>query len=202
MKKFWIRLLLIAAGILPAAIPTTALALDLSRTDSDAAQSFLNQGSLNVFSRYQMGTQLLTNQKRSVRCTYDFTVLGGSVPAGAPTTALLKSSTIHSASASLVPCILPKGAIITSALVDMITAVTGGGTATVALSTGQGVGDLKTATAIATFSTGILALTPVGTAATAIKLTADANPSITFAGAALTAGKFYVLIEYLLSQTL
>jgi hypothetical protein len=48
--------------------------------------------------------------------------------------------------------------------------------------------------------TGLVAGVPVGTAATAIKLTADVKPTITIATAALTAGKLNVHIKYQISE--
>jgi hypothetical protein len=181
-----------------------AQAIDLTRTDFDAFAHFLNTGSQTpgVFSRYDAGTQMILMQKRMVRCTYDFGVLGGAVAA-----LNLRASTTYSASVTAQPCRLPKGAIITNAYIDAITTLTSGGSATVAISSGEAAGDLLAALAFndAKFtgnSAHPAAMIPVGTAATAFKLTADRIPTATIAVAALTAGKFYVIIEYDLSQTL
>lgn len=196
MKKFVIKLLLIAAGLIPAATPF-AHAVDLSRVDSDTVQVSLNHGNMNIWGRYEIGTQLMTNQQRMIRCTYDFSVLGGSSAASLS----MKSSTADSFSKPNTTCLLPKGAIIMEVLVDTVTSLTSGGSATVAISTGQGAADLLAATSYSSFS-GIQAGIPTGTAASAIKLTADRTPTVTVATAPLTAGKFYVLIAYMLSQTL
>lgn len=199
MRKFMIKLLLIAAGLLPAVIPTAALAIDLSRADSDSAQTLLDHGSMNVFARYAIGDQIFTNQQRMVRCTYDFSVMGGSTAAGMT----LRASTVSSNSTTLQPCLLPKGAIIMEVFIDTITSLTSGGSATVALSTGQTGSDILGGTAYSSFTAGgITAGNPLGTASTAIKLTADRSPIVTLGTAPVTAGKFYVLIDYILSQTL
>lgn len=197
MKKFIVKLLLIAAGLLPAAMPTAALAIDLGRVDSDTATTSLNHGNMNVFGRYEIGTQLFTNQQRMIRCTYDFAVLGGSSAASLS----LKSSSTDALAKPNTTCLLPKGAIIMETLIDTITAPTSAGSATIAISTGQGAQDLLSATAYSSF-TGIQAGITLGTAASAIKLTADRTPTVTIATAPLTAGKIYVLIAYMLSQTL
>ena len=47
---------------------------------------------------------------------------------------------------------------------------------------------------------GVVAGIPVGTAATAIKLTAERTLSVAIATAALTAGKFIVHVEYVVSE--
>jgi hypothetical protein len=139
-------------------------------------------------SQIAFGTESFKLSKKTMVATLDFSVLGGAV--GALT---LKDPNGKNA-------ILPKGAVITSAMLDVITAPTSGGSATIAFGTGQAANDLKTATAIASL-TGIVACIPVGTAATAIKLTADSTMSATVATAALTACKINVLVEYYVSST-
>lgn len=196
MKKFLLRILLTSMGLLQVAIPRPALALDFGRVDMDAFAIFLDHGNMNIASRYQMGSQLWTNEQRAVRCTFDFTAVGGAISAIS-----MRSSTVVSGVTPLTTCLIPKGAIVMETLIDTITTPTSGGSATIALSTGQTAADLLAATAIASF-TGITAGIPVGTAATAIKITADRTPTATIATAALTAGKFYVIINYNVSQTL
>lgn len=192
MKKF----LLAIALALATCLTPTAQAIDLGRVDMDSFASFLNRGMTSGISRYELGSQLIVDTQRSVRCTYDFTNVGGAISA-----INLKSSTTDALLKPATNCTLPKGAIVWEAFVDTVTTPTSGGSATIALSTGQTAADLLAATAIASY-TGILAAIPVGTAAAAIKLTADRVPTATVATAALTAGKFYVIINYNLSQTL
>jgi hypothetical protein len=146
------------------------------------------------FQNDQLGEKVIRDNARDLKVQYNFARQGGAVgtlkliyppdpafPGGAP------SGT------------LPANAIVTGCYIDVITAPTSGGSATIALSTGQGAADLLAATAKASF-TGIMACIPVGTAATAIKLTADSVPTLTIATAALTAGVINVHIQYVLSD--
>lgn len=93
---------------------------------------------------------------------------------------------------------LPANAIILDGLVDVITAPTSGDLATVAL-TLESAGDLLAATAIADV-TGQLNLVADGTAANAVKTTAERTLAVTIATAALTAGKMNIFIRYFLSD--
>lgn len=93
---------------------------------------------------------------------------------------------------------IPSGAIVTRGMVHVVTAVTSGGSATVALKL-VGTADVLAATAKASLTAGALLDTvPVGTAATAIKTTANTGLTVTVAVAALTAGKIRVHLEYYL----
>lgn len=92
--------------------------------------------------------------------------------------------------------VLPNGAIIYDGVVDVLTAPTSGGSATVALKL-QSSADLLGATAIASV-TGLLNLIPASAVASAFKLTADRTLKVTIATAALTAGKFNVYVQYFL----
>lgn len=164
-------------------------ALALSQVETEAFRVGLNNGNMNLFGRYSVGTQLTTEKKWLIRATYDFAVSGGAIG-----TITLKGS--EGAGAPTIP----KGAIVTKVIFDTVTATASGGSATLAFGTGQAGNDLKAATAYGTY-TALLAGVPVETAATAIKMTADRNPTVTIATAALTAGKIYVLIEYIMSKT-
>lgn len=94
--------------------------------------------------------------------------------------------------------VLPDNAIIYTGFVDVLTAPTSGGSATVALKI-QGAGDLIAATAIASF-TGQLNLVSDGAAANVVKLTAQRTATVTVAVAALTAGKFNLYLQYFQSE--
>lgn len=135
--------------------------------------------------KHLQGTKIAKQLKQAMIATYDFSVLGGAIAA------------LNLKNPAGTDAYLPKGAVITSCIIDVITAPTSGGSATIALSI-QSAGDLKAATAIASY-TGLVAGVPVGSAATSIKLTADAIVVATVATAALTAGKINVLIEYYVS---
>ena len=163
--------------------------LDMTQVDTEAVRVSLNHGNSSVFGRYDFGTQVTTEKKWLIRATYDFAVSGGAI----------STITLKGSEGSGTPTI-PKGAIVTKALFDVVTAPTSGGSATLAFSTGQSAADLKAATAYSSFS-GIVAGIPVETAATAIKMTADRNPTVAIATATVTAGKIYVLIEYIMSKT-
>ena len=141
----------------------------------------------NLAKKYSLGTLLgaqqdiLDNiQERVVKAQYDFATLGGAV-----------------GDISL-GVVIPVDAIITDVVIDVLTAPTSGGAATIAVKA-QTAADLLAATAIASV-TGILQGVPTaGTIASAIKTTAARTVTITVAVAALTAGKFNVLVKYVLS---
>lgn len=96
--------------------------------------------------------------------------------------------------AILLDLVLPDNAVIWDGFFDVVTAPTSGGSATIALGLNTAT-DLKAATAIASY-TGIVALVPVGTAAAAVKLTAERQLTLTIATAALTAGKINIFLNY------
>lgn len=135
-----------------------------------------------------LGSQVITNKEQLLKCRYDFSMQGGSSAA-----AINLKNVVDGTN-----CELPSGAIITDGLIDIITAPVGN-SSTIAFGSGQAANDLKTATATASL-TGLVTLIPVGTAATAIKMTAIRKPTITIATAALTVGKFNVFIKYLLGN--
>jgi hypothetical protein len=156
----------------------------------------INHGDTN-YAALKMGSLVVRRNKRLYKGCYDFGTQGGAIG----TIALFDP--VYSKTQALV---LPANFIVMQCIIDVITAPTSGGSATLALTSGQGAGDLLTATAKASF-TGILAGVPVGTAATAIKIpAAQANPgstvSVVIATAALTAGKFNVFLEGYLSDQL
>lgn len=98
---------------------------------------------------------------------------------------------------------LPNKAIVWDGVVDVITPLTGGASATAAVSTAQSANDLITAADVtgAPWSTaGSKAIVPVGDAAHSIKMTANRAPKLVIGTAALTAGKFNLFIEYYLSD--
>lgn len=123
----------------------------------------------------------LENRKYVLQCEYDFDKDGGAV------------GDIAMRGGSL-----PIGAIVTSGMVYVPTAVTSGGSATVALQL-ESAGDILAATGKASFTAGATITTvPVNTGATAIITTATGGVTLTVATAALTAGKVVVLLDYYL----
>lgn len=110
--------------------------------------------------------------------TYDFAVNGGAV---------------GDIALSLV---LPNKALILDGMVYVETACTSGGSATVALKLQSGA-DIMAATAVASLTTNALInVVPVGTAATALRLTAQRTLTVTVGTAALTAGKLHAFLRY------
>ena len=85
--------------------------------------------------------------------------------------------------------VVPAGFVIFDGYYDVLTAVTGGAGATIALKANS-AGDLLAAELLATAgTTGLHAIVPVGTAATAVKATAARTLTLTVAVNALTAGR-------------
>lgn len=126
-----------------------------------------------------------TSGVRLARATYDFAVDGGAV--GLITPAVGANY------------ILPSGSIILGGIIDIVTTFTSGGSATIAVGTsaGSAANSLKAALAVASWTAGLLAVIPVFTAATMVKLTADGTITLTVATAALTAGKAEIKLLYI-----
>lgn len=121
----------------------------------------------------------LKNAAIAVECNYKFSRDGGAV------------GDINLKDEDGVAVSLPIGTIAWDGVINVKTAVTSGGSATLE-HTLVSAGDLKAATAVASFSTDAkLAIIPVGTAASSlIPLVAAKTPKLTVAVAALTAGEY------------
>lgn len=118
----------------------------------------------------------------TVRGKYDFAVDGGAV-----STIAITSSTP-----------IPSGSVVVGGYVDVITALTSGGLATIACQV-EAANDILTAVAVASWTAGRKNVLPAPTsgaltASTAVKTTADRNISIVIAAAALTAGVVHVVL--------
>jgi NAD(P)H-hydrate repair Nnr-like enzyme with NAD(P)H-hydrate dehydratase domain len=116
-----------------------------------------------------------------VRGQYDFAVDGGAISTIAITSGLP----------------IPSGSVIVGGHIDVLTALVGA-TATIACQV-EAANDILTAVAVASWTTGLKNILPAVTsgaltASTAVKTTADRNISIVIATAALTAGKFEVVL--------
>lgn len=97
---------------------------------------------------------------------------------------------------------IPANAIVYGGLMNPTTALTSGGSATIAVGTtaGSSTTSLKAATAVATYTVdAIMALVPVMTAATAFKMTAAGQIQLTVATANLTAGILEIFVFYMLA---
>lgn len=145
-------------------------------------------GPPDAFAGNGLGT-VLHRTLNVMKCVYSFAVNGGGVGAIALNDDLGN------------PAILPPGAIIFESFSNWTTAATSGGSATGAFSIATSTSaDLLAATGKASL-TGILAGTPVNTAATAIALGTNAlgyQVYFNIATAALTAGVGNVYIWYVL----
>lgn len=96
--------------------------------------------------------------------------------------------------------LIPDNAIIIGGVIDILTTLTSGASATISLGTSAGSSDasLKALTAVATWAAGVtVPVIPVFTAATWIKMTAPGRLTLSVAVAALTAGKFDLTVFYI-----
>ncbi len=172
--------------LLAALIPGFAHADSL--VEVNAKQFLLNQASPGAMAKARLGDILMKRSERSIKCVYDFAKKGGAIGA------------IVLVDEQGMACKIPNKAIVRDVLIDVITAPTSGGSATIAIGSGtMSASNFKAATAIASY-TGLVAGIPIGSAATAVKMTSDQSPKITIATAALTAGKLNVHIKYQLSE--
>lgn len=152
---------------------------------ADQKYSLDRMNSLSI--KHRMGT-LINRNKNSYKLVYDFTKDGGAI------------GSISLLDEDRLPVLLPVGFIIQRVLIDVVTAVTSGGSATLAFTSQKNAGDLLAATAKTSFTlAALIDGIPVDTAAAAIKLTAEKAPQLVIAVAALTAGKINVHIQGVLS---
>lgn len=129
-----------------------------------------------------MPTQGLKNSVHVAYAEYDFAKDGGAV-----------------GDINLRGAKLPEGAIVIRTTIHSITAIVSGGATTIALKL-QTAADMLAATAKASFSANaLLDGVQVDTAATMIRCTAARTPVATVAVAAITAGKFVVAMQYIMT---
>lgn len=128
------------------------------------------------------GAGLGVGRRRLAVCLYDFAVDGGAVGDIA-----LRGDSV-----------IPSGAIITDVLIHVDTALTSGGSATVAIKS-EGAADLNAADAIsgAPWSTTGAKRGDLTATTAPVKTTAARTVTATVGTAALTAGKFSVYVSYL-----
>jgi len=119
---------------------------------------------------------------KTAKMTYDFAVDGGAVanniiPANSPT--------------------LPDDAIIIGGVIEITAACVGAGSISLGTSAGSSNVSLKAATAAATYALNTqIALIPVWTAASSLKLTAAGRLNLSITVGTITAGKFAVQVHY------
>lgn len=127
-----------------------------------------------------------TTRVKTVVGEYDFAVDGGAV------------GVITLRGGGLFGNALPAGSVVLSGYIEVDTAVTSGGAATVSVGS-EAAADLLAAAAVSGApwsTTGRKSVIPAGTGATSVKTTAARSLAVTVATAALTAGKFRVVIVY------
>jgi hypothetical protein len=131
-----------------------------------------------------MGTQGLENAKKIAICEYDFAIEGGAV-----------------GDITLRGNVLPAGAYIVGGCLDVETALASGGAATLAVKS-VAAGDLLPATGKATFeANSVIGLGPnVNGGKLVGPTTAPTYIKATVGTAALTAGKFTVAVEYIVTR--
>lgn len=123
-----------------------------------------------------------TGGLKEVRGEYDFAVQGGAV-----STIVLTGDNA-----------IPAGSIVMGGLIEVDTVVTSGGAATLGVNL-ESAGDILAATVVSGApwsSTGRKSVIPVFTGATTVKTTVSRSLAVTVAVAALTAGKFRVILFY------
>lgn len=151
-----------------------------------AAEFDLNKASPGAMQKHQLGTLVVQHQVRLLKGIYDFAIQGGATGTG------------NLVGTNGKPVIIPNKAIVIGCIIDVQTPGTTSNAGTLALGTGQAGNDLKVATGAASY-TGLVACTPVGSAATSIKMTADRTMTYTIANA-LTNGKLTVDVQYIMGE--
>lgn len=126
-----------------------------------------------------------TTDLKTAEGVYDFAVDGGAV----------STIPLRNPGGSSLGSEIPAGSVIVGGYIDITTAVTSGGSATVAINS-EGAGDILAAAAPAALTTGRKDIVPDSTGSTAIKTTASRTLAATIATAALTAGVFRVVVFY------
>ncbi len=129
-----------------------------------------------------------TRRLKEAKGEYDFAVDGGAIG----------TLTLRASSDDEIGNTIPTGSYIEGGFIEVITPLTSGGGATVAINS-EGAGDVQAAAAVAgaPWSTGGLkSITEAFTGATGVKTTAARNLAAVIATAALTAGKFRVVVFY------
>lgn len=95
------------------------------------------------------------------------------------------------------PVRLPNGAVITDCLIDVVTAPTG--SPSQLRFDSKAAGDLKGATGVASY-TGLVACTPVGSAATSIKVASETTIKVFVLNSEPAVGELNVFIQYVISS--
>ena len=148
-------------------------------TSLEPSEAYLADGQLRVQDDTDTKGVVMT-----AIATYDFAVNGGAI------------------SAIDLGITIPNNAVVLDGMIDVITTATSAtdaGTMAIHL---QSANDIVSAAAISAsgWDAGLTAIIPLGTAASAIKLTAARAVTATIAVEAFTAGKFHVIIRYVVTD--
>lgn len=129
-----------------------------------------------------------TTRLKEASGEYDFAVDGGAIG----------TITLRSAGGAVIGNTLPAGSIVTGGYIEVDTALTSGGAATVAV-TAEAAGDTLVAAAVSGApwsTTGRKSIVQAFTGVTSVKTTVGRSMTMTIATATLTAGKFRVVVFY------
>lgn len=135
----------------------------------------------------QLGTQLIDKKIQVMRASYTYSVQGGS-----------DAANINLLDVDGKDAVLPNYSIIKQVICDIITQPVGVG-ASISLGANTAV-DIKASTSVASWTVGEFATIPVGTAGTAVKLTAQRTLVTRILGANLSAGRYDCFVEYYIGQ--
>jgi len=148
-----------------------------------------------VARKFNLGTHVSNATQWGARAQWDYSVSGGAA-----------STDIALLDIDGQPVYIPKGAVLTDCYLDVVTAPTSSTSSGSIAWTASGVGDLKAATFVSSYTTGSLmhCTKPSGayTAATMIRFDSEGQLKIRIGSEALTAGKINVYLQYILSGVL
>lgn len=156
-----------------------------------AVKSLANSGRPGAIQAIKLGSQLVDNKIQVLRAILDVSSIGG---ANSGSSYTLKDPEGGDAT-------LPDNAVVRQVFIDTITAAASGSgtTPTISFGTDSPPVNFKAATAFNSYS-GVVAGIPVGTAATAVKMSADTAVGARVLAGSLSSGKIDLLIEYLISE--
>lgn len=166
--------------------PGAAWAASNGLPQPSAVRDLGNYPSNSALRTMQLGTQLVDKKIQLMKATYKVSVQGGAI------------GTVNLKDQDGKDAVLPNKAVIRQVIFDVKTACTTGASGTLAF-TSNAAGDMKAALAAASW-TGLVAGIPVGTAATAIKLTAQRTLTATIATGAIAACDINAFVEYYISD--
>lgn len=154
-------------------------------------KALANSGRPGALQKIKLGSQLVDNKIQVLRAILDVSAIGG---ANSGSSYTLKDPEGGDAT-------LPDNAVVRQVFIDTITAGASGSGSMPQISFGTDSPpvNFKAATDMTTY-TGLVAGIPVGTAASAVKMSADTAVAAKVTQGSLSSGKIDLLIEYLISE--